>query len=129
MIIDLNQLDDRAAYCVIRDEANRESIIVNGRLVKTHAEDSPDFKRFSQREIIALPGYARVRVHDDCFLGVWLDPWRPELRGGDVAHPEPTRVSAVNATPRPSVAGKWNSWIVDELKTCTGLLSLCSLPQ
>jgi hypothetical protein len=119
MILELDQLEDRVAYCVIRDEANRESIIVRGRDIKAQALRSPDFRRFGPHQAMSLTGYVRVRVNDDCHLGVWLDPTRPELHDGETETIKPLAVETVNAT-----AKKFT--LLDALTNCRYLLDLCS---
>ena len=120
MILELNQLVERAGYCVIRDEANRESILVTGRRIRAEALSSSDFRRFKPYEPMTLPGYIRVRVDDDHHLGIWHDPTRPELQNGDLEQTTPFQVSVVNAVPK---AARFSA--KDILESCTDLLMLC----
>lgn len=117
--MNLDQLQDRAVYCVIRDEANRESIVALGSEIKSRASSNPDFRRFKKGELMTLPGYVRVHVNATYYLGIWLDPTRPELQDGESEWPETTRVAVVNATPK-------KRSMLDTLTSCTYLTDLCS---
>ena len=124
MLLELDQLVERAGYCVIRDESNRESILVTGRKIRAEALSSSDFRRFKPFEPMTLPGYVRVRIDDEHHLGIWHDPTRPELQNADLDQTVPFQVSVVNAVPLPP-KHKAPS-IRDILAGCTDLLTLCS---
>ncbi len=97
-MIQLESLEDRVGYNVIRNEHNCESIILSGRAIKRQPIDNPDFKYFKPDEAMFLHPYVRVCMPNGLHIGVWLDPTRPELRDGEIEPLfPPMSVDIVNA--------------------------------
>lgn len=126
--IDLNCLDDRSNYCVIRNAHNRESIVASGRRIKlllsgeirgTEFLSLADFQKFKPHESLTLVDYVRIRVDENLHLGVWLDPTRPELQTAGTE-----RTSRPMAVPEVNAVVETRRSLVDELIVCSKSLLL-----
>ena len=100
--IELTQLDPQVAYCVIRDNSPqaRESILVMGSKILREALSCSDLQKFRPNASLGMNGYVRIRVNDTTHLGIWADPTRPELMGGETENTKMFHVETINAVPR-----------------------------
>ena len=95
-MITLDSLVDRTAYCVVRDDSNRESIVMSGAAIKAGWKASRDIQRFVTRSAMQMPGYVAVSCPEGLWLGVWMNTLCPELADPDVVPPyRPRELSQV----------------------------------
>jgi hypothetical protein len=77
-------LDPRTRYCVLRNAALRESVIVQGREVQAGGRCLDGFQRFSTDDVMP-DHHVRLRC-GDFDVAVWRDPSRPELNTADAIY-------------------------------------------
>lgn len=88
-------------YGVVRDVAQRETIVVRGDEIKRTARFSRDFQHFNATERLWERGNNHVRVKcGDFFIGVWRDPTRPELNQWET----PEQPADFEVIPEPALA-------------------------